>query len=126
MDKAIEYARALRKQMTDAERRLCYYLRGHRLQGLKFRRQHPVPPYIADFCAEKILLIVELDGGGHNEGATRRYDEKRTAYLQARGYTVVRFWNTDVMQNIEVVLGEIVRVATILCTKTPSPPAPLP
>jgi very-short-patch-repair endonuclease len=92
-------ARELRKNMTDAERRLWYYLRAHRLEGRGFRRQVPLGPYVADFLCEKARLIVEVDGGQHSERTGK--DEERTAWLNAQGYRVVRFWNHDAMGNME-------------------------
>jgi very-short-patch-repair endonuclease len=92
-------AKALRRRMTDAERRLWYYLRAHRFEGLGFRRQAPVGPYVADFLCEQLRIIVEVDGGQHSERTLE--DQQRTAWLNARGYRVVRFWNNDVMGNME-------------------------
>ncbi len=82
-------ARNLRQLATDAEHRLWQRLRNRQVCGAKFRRQHPVPPYIVDFvCLEK-KLVIEADGGQHIEQQT--YDEKRTAFLQAQGFRVLRF-----------------------------------
>jgi very-short-patch-repair endonuclease len=92
-------AKTLRANMTDAERKLWYYLRAHRFEGLGFRRQVPVGPYVADFLCEELRVIVEVDGGQHSERSHE--DEERTAWLNARGYRVIRFWNNDVMGNME-------------------------
>ena len=90
-------------------------LRDRRLAHLKFRRQFPIGPYFVDlFCAAK-SLIIELDGGQHNENPA---DEKRTAWLESRGYKVIRFWNNDVFKNPEGVLTTILLALKI----TPSPP----
>ena len=89
-------ARSLRMTMTDAERRLWSALRARRLQGFKFRRQHPVGPYIADFVCLAHRLVIEADGGQHAESA---YDARRTAWLESRGWRVIRFWNNDVLTN---------------------------
>jgi very-short-patch-repair endonuclease len=98
-------ARELRKNMTDAERIIWYYLRDRRLSGWKFRRQHPIGPFIVDFiCIEK-RLIVEVDGGQHN--LNPEIDIKRTEYLKERGYRVIRFWNNDVLKETEAVLNSI-------------------
>ena len=114
----VDAARRLRREQTDAERVLWFRLRDRRLNGLKFRRQTPIGNYIVDFCCEAPRLIVELDGGQH---ATRNQrDEKRTADLESRGYVVMRFWNDDVLRNIDGVLGEIVG------TLKPVPPHPNP
>jgi very-short-patch-repair endonuclease len=99
-------ARRLRRDQTDVERKLWFRLRDRRLDGFKFRRQAEIGPYIADFCCESAHLIVELDGGQHVERSAD--DAKRTAALEARGYLVLRFWNNDVLQNIEGVLKTIV------------------
>ena len=116
----VDAARRLRREQTDAERVLWFRLRDRRLNGLKFRRQTPIGNYIVDFCCEASRLIVELDGGQH---ATRNQrDEKRTADLESRGYVVMRFWNDDVLRNIDGVLGEIVGTLKLV----PPHPNPLP
>ena len=102
-------ARQLRRQSTDAEHRLWCHLRNRRLGGWKFRRQHHVDRYIADFACLKARLIIELDGGQHACGQ-RGYDEQRDAVLRAHGFTVLRFWNDDVLQDTEAVLAEVWRV----------------
>jgi very-short-patch-repair endonuclease len=88
--------------MTDAERKLWYFLRAKRFEGWKFRRQVPLGCYIVDFLCEDARLIVELDGGQHAERTER--DSTRTQWLRAQGYSVIRFWNNDVLENIEGVL----------------------
>lgn len=98
-------AKALRSQQTDAEQRLWYHLRAHRFMGLKFKRQKPVGRYIVDFVCLEHRLIVELDGGQHAEQIA--YDQDRDEWLRGQGYTVLRFWNNDVMQNLEGVLEQI-------------------
>ena len=97
--------RRLRKSMTDAERRLWRALRNRQLAGHKFRRQHPIPPYVADFACVERGLIVEVDGGQHSERAEA--DAVRTRALQARGFRVIRVWNNDVMANLQGVLSAI-------------------
>jgi very-short-patch-repair endonuclease len=91
-------ARALRVTMTDAERRLWACLRGRRLIGYKFRRQHPLGRFIVDFACVEHRLVIEADGGQHCENEA---DERRTAWLERRGWRVLRFWNTDVLTNSE-------------------------
>jgi type I restriction enzyme M protein len=104
MDKALERRRALRGRATDAERLLWRLLRTRQFVGLKFRRQHPVGPYIVDFyCADR-ELAVELDGGQHFTVEGQAYDRRRTEYLAARGIRVVRFTNRDLFENAEGVL----------------------
>src|SRR5512139_3746209 len=102
-------ARRLRRDRTDAERRLWFRLRDRRLNGLKFRRQMPIKSYVVDFCCESVRLIVELDGGQHAELQVE--DAKRTSELEKFGYLVLRFWNNDVMQNIDGVLEVIATTA---------------
>jgi very-short-patch-repair endonuclease len=91
-------ARALRVTMTDAERRLWSVLRSRRLQGYKFRRQRPIGPFIVDFACIEHHLVVEADGGQHLESD---YDARRAAWLEARGWRVLRFWNNDILANTE-------------------------
>jgi very-short-patch-repair endonuclease len=93
--------RALRSNASLAENRLWYVLRNRGLDRRKFVRQLPVGPYIADFACREIGLIVELDGGQH---ATSTADAARTAYLNAQGYAVLRFWNNEVIRNGDGVL----------------------
>ena len=95
-------AKSLRSQMTDAEHRLWHHLRGARFEGFKFRRQVPLGPYVVDFLCEQARVIVEVDAGQHTERVA--YDSARTEWLRARGYVVVRFWNDEVLLNIEGVL----------------------
>ena len=97
--------RALRANQTEAETRLWLGLRDRRLGGAKFRRQVPVGPYVADFACYTARLIVELDGGQHAENAEA--DALRTDWLEAQGFRVLRFWNNDVMANIDGVLERI-------------------
>jgi very-short-patch-repair endonuclease len=100
-------ARELRRESTDPERMLWARLRKGQLLGAKFRRQHPIGPYLADFFCLKEKLVIELDGGGHDEENQRRADAIRTSYLETRGYRVLRFWNNDVTENIDGVLENI-------------------
>jgi very-short-patch-repair endonuclease len=97
------HAAQLRRLATDAERLLWSRLRGRRL-GWKFRFQHSISPFVADFICLERKLIVEADGGQHNPQA----DGPRTAYLRRKGYRVVRFWNHDILQNIDGVLETLV------------------
>lgn len=106
MDKSIlrQRARNLRKQSTDTERHLWYNLRANRL-GFKFKRQVPIGTYIVDFLCMERRLIVELDGGQHLDN--QKYDIERTAWLNGRGFKVLRFWNNDVLQQTEAVVEVI-------------------
>ena len=98
-------ARKLRQQATDAERRLWQHLRAHRLAGYKFRRQVVIEPYIVDFVCLEARLIVEVDGGQHLEQLED--DLKRSAFLESLGYTVIRFWNHEILGDIHTVLEQI-------------------
>ena len=113
----LKLARRLRKDMTDAEKRIWYLLRRHQLQGKNFRRQVPIGSYVADFACLSARLIVELDGGQHTERAAQ--DDKRSAWLKAQGYRVLRFWNNDVLKNTEAVIEQI--VAALGSDDRPSP-----
>jgi very-short-patch-repair endonuclease len=97
-----EKARELRQRSTDAERLLWKYLRAKRLGGLKFRRQEPIGNYIVDFISFENHVIVELDGSQHLERKVE--DDERTRWLEDQGFKVLRFWNNDVLKNIEGVL----------------------
>jgi very-short-patch-repair endonuclease len=103
--KGYELARQLRNEPTPAERRLWIVLRGNKLNGVNFRRQHAIGKYIVDFCAVKKKLAIELDGSQHLEQS--EYDIRRTAYLESQGYRVIRFWNGRVMNDIEGVISSI-------------------
>ena len=111
-----DFNKQLRGNMTDVEMKLWYSLKDRRFCGLKFRRQHPIGPYIVDFyCAEK-HLIVELDGGQH--AVNEKKDRERDQYLEGKGYLVIRFWNNDILANIE---GVLQRLKEHICEPSPSP-----
>ncbi len=95
-------SRRLRKNMTDVERFLWKEIRGSQLLGYKFRRQHPIDNYIVDFVCLELKIIIELDGRHHVEQA--EYDYIRSNHLMGKGFRVLRFWNNDVLYNIEGVL----------------------
>ncbi len=105
MAKANPNARALRHDLTDAERLLWRHLRNRALYGHKFRRQHPVGRYIVDFVCIEQRVVVEIDGGQHATQVVE--DEERTVYLESKGFRVLRFWNNDVLTNAEGVLKSI-------------------
>jgi very-short-patch-repair endonuclease len=94
-------AKALRKHSTDAEKLLWRYLRAKQLGGVKFRRQQPIGKYIVDFVCFSHKLVIELDGGQHAQLHERRKDRYRDAWLKDQGFKVLRFWNSDVLGNIE-------------------------
>ncbi|MBN1978703.1 MAG: endonuclease domain-containing protein [Anaerolineae bacterium] len=100
-------ARALRQQSTGAEKLLWCYLRGKQLEGAKFRRQQPIGEYIVDFVSFPYRLIVEVDGGQHAQAREQLRDRRRDAWLQEQGFTMLRFWNNDVLQNVEGVIETI-------------------
>jgi len=99
-------AKELRRASTYAERKLWSLLRHRGLDDYKFRRQHPIGPYVADFACVEKRLIVEADGGQHADSVA---DEGRTAWLKAQGWTVIRFWNDEILRNSVGVYDEIVR-----------------
>ena len=98
-------AKELRKNPTPAEEKLWTHLRAHRMGEVHFRNQHVIGNYIVDFCAPRKKLVIELDGSQHLEQA--EYDNERTAFLKSRGYRVLRFWNHEVMNNLDAVLTVI-------------------
>lgn len=112
-------ARALRSDMTIAEHKLWQALRGKQVEGSRFRRQHPIGPYIADFVCINKLLVIELDGGQHQDQV--EYDERRTAFLHRQGWLVLRFWNNDVLNNLDGVLATVVDALSALPPSQPSP-----
>ncbi len=97
--------RTLRNNMSDAEQALWNVLRGRQVSGLKFRRQHPFGDYILDFVCLENKLVIEVDGGQHGHRAD--YDENRTQELQMAGFRVLRFWNNEVLKEIESVKEKI-------------------
>ena len=111
-------AKRLRREMTDAERKLWSVLRGANLDGMKFRRQQPIGPFIVDFVCLERRLIVEADGGQHADSAK---DRRRTAFLEIKGYRILRFWNNDILSNIDGVAHVI---AAALSTPHPAQAAP--
>ena len=104
-DRMRRFARAMRHDGTDAEKRMWRLLRGRRFAGWKFRRQAPLGPYILDFISFEAMLVIEVDGGQHAESAA---DARRDAWLAQRGYSVLRFWNNEVLTEEDSV---VVRIA---------------
>jgi very-short-patch-repair endonuclease len=92
--------------MTPAERRLWSVIRQRQLGGFRFRRQHPMGPYIADFACLEVGLVIEVDGGQHDGSST---DGRREAFMRGKGFKVLRFWNNEVMANLEGVCSVIAR-----------------
>lgn len=100
-------ARGMRKEPSRAERSLWALLRGKQVCGLKFRRQHPVPPYIADFACDEARLIVEVDGRSHDDAAQAAYDATRSKALEAAGWRVLRVRDDDVLGDPQKVIATI-------------------
>lgn len=115
--------RALRNATTDTEQILWQHLRGKQMSGARFRRQHALGNYIVDFVSFDAMLIVELDGGQHSEQI--EYDRRRDAYLESADFTVLRFWNADVLRNRDGVL-ETIQFEVAKRIRTPSPTQPPP
>jgi very-short-patch-repair endonuclease len=109
-------AKNLRKRSTDAERSLWRHLRSKQIEGLKFKRQEPIGKYIVDFVCSEKSIVIEVDGGQHSESV----DSERDAWLRSQGFTVLRFWNHEVLANIEGVLDMTLRT----CSRRPPSPTP--
>lgn len=109
-------ARALRNNATDAERALWQAISARKVSGIRFNRQVPIGPFICDFVARSVSLVIEVDGGQHNEAI----DAERTRYIEAQGFRVIRFWNNEVLGNIEGVIEEIERVIADMPSPNPS------
>ena len=112
MDKRqkLNLAKGLRRKQSDAEQRLWIALRSRQLNGLKFRRQQPVGNYIVDFICLDEKLIIEVDGGHHNDVPAIEKDKQRQTWLESEGFQVIRFWNNDVLENLEGVVFRIMEV----------------
>ncbi len=115
-------ARKLRRSSTDVERKLWHRIRDKQIEEFRFRRQRPIEKYIVDFICLEAQLIVELDAGQHAENVA--HDQKRSAFLHERGYRVLRFWNSEVIENIEGVL-ERLREVLLLTRLDPTLTLPL-
>lgn len=100
-----EFARSLRREMTDAERHLWRALRQRSIDGFKFRRQHVIGEFVVDFVCLERMLVLEIDGGQHAEAV--QYDESRSASIKRDGFRVLRFWNNEILENLEGVLEVI-------------------
>jgi very-short-patch-repair endonuclease len=114
-------ARRLRQDSTDVERRLWHRLRNGQIDGHQFRRQHPAGPYVLDFYCPRLCLAIELDGGQHNLPTGIQRDRRRDSWLAARGVAVLRFWNSDVIENLSGVLEKISLVAAELSQDAVAP-----
>ena len=107
------FAKYLRKNATTAEEYLWSDLRRKQLGGFKFRRQHPIGPYVADFVCMKARLIVEVDGATHSSDEEIEHDRKRTLYLERENWTILRVLNDDIYDNRENVLEDIYRMLPV-------------
>jgi very-short-patch-repair endonuclease len=117
---ANQTARALRKRLTAQEVKLWVHLRSWKRLGFHFRRQVPRDGYILDFACLRNKLIIEIDGGQHNEDAHAKRDRVRDEQLRGQGFTILRFWNVDVDRNFEGVLEAILAKARPDCSPTPA------
>jgi len=106
--------RELRRNQSDAERALWAKVRNKQFFAMKFFRQYSVGPYVLDFCCPTLRLAVELDGGQYNQSDNRQYDVARSDYLKAQGIDVIRFWNNEVLLDMQSVLSELTRKITSL------------
>jgi very-short-patch-repair endonuclease len=103
-------ARRLRNRMTKAETVLWTRLKGRSLYGWRFRRQHPIGPYIADFACRERMIVVEIDGATHAKADELQHDARRTAFMEERGWSVMRFWNREIYENLEGVVASVALV----------------
>ena len=124
MKEQIEKSRQLRKNMTPQERKLWDIIKNRQFFGYRFRRQFPLSQYIVDFICREKKIIIEIDGGQHNEIKNIQYDNKRTEYLISEGYKVLRFWNNDIDKNIGGVYETLKEVFEIGGNITPPQPSP--
>jgi very-short-patch-repair endonuclease len=122
-----EFVKSLRQNMTDAESLLWRHLRAHRLGGVKFRRQQAIGPYVVDFVHFGARVVVEADGGQHNESLA---DKQRDSWLKAQGFRVMRFWNNDILTKtaavLEAVMAAVAQGSEQVVPDSPSPPTPPP
>jgi very-short-patch-repair endonuclease len=114
-----EFARKLRREQTDSESKLWHALRSKGLMGYKFRRQFTIGPYITDFCCPTRKLVIELDGGQHQD--LEKEDAQRTRFLVSKGFHVLRFWDNEVLNELDGVLERIQMELTAPLTPTLSP-----
>ena len=120
--KIVQRSRELRKNLAFAERKLRQHMRDKQIENFRFRRQRPIGKYILDFICLEAKLVIELDGGQHAE--QQKYDDARTSFLESEGLLVLRFWNNEVIENIEGVL-ERVRMILLERARLETPSQPL-
>ena len=104
--------------MTDAEQKLWSHIRKKQLNGYKFRRQQPIGPFVVDFVCLPKKLILEIDGGQHNSEECIKTDNQRTIYLESKGFTILRFWNNEIFDNIQGVLEQIINTLNSISLQT--------
>jgi very-short-patch-repair endonuclease len=121
LDRRVPRARALRRDATEAEKKLWQHLRQPPFEQHHFRRQATIGPYFADFASHQLRIVIELDGGQH---ADHTADDRRTSYLVSEGYRVLRFWNNDVLENTSGVLLTIDKAINADRPPTPDPSPP--
>jgi very-short-patch-repair endonuclease len=114
-----ERARKLRKQLTEAEKRLWSYLRTLKARGLHFRKQAPIGQYIVDFCCHGVRIVIEVDGGQHGLEPAVSKDAVRTCWLESQGYRVARYWNNEVLGNFD---GVIMNLESLFPATPPQTP----
>jgi len=120
------FAKRMRGEAPDAEKKMWWILRSRKMSGFKFRRQVPIGGYVVNFYCVKSRLVIELDGGQHADGASVEYDERRTARLNELGVRVVRFWDCDVLKHADDVAESIWRVRRADFEPSPRPSPGLP
>jgi very-short-patch-repair endonuclease len=111
-------SRDLRNNATEAERKLRQQLSARKVRGVRFNRQYPIGQFIADFVSRERRLVIEIDGGQH--ATNREYDARRTRFLNAQGYRVIRFWNSEVLDNVEGVIEVIGQTLDNMPSPNPS------
>jgi very-short-patch-repair endonuclease len=125
-DVRVMRAKRLRRDVTSAERKLWLKLRELPIGASHFRRQATIGPYFVDFACHAARLVIELDGGHHGDGAQAKRDKKRDEFLRVNGYRVLRFWNTEMLENVDGVLSVIYEALDIaIAPPTPAPSPPL-
>lgn len=112
--KTTERAQRLRREATPAERKLWARLKAKQLNGLQFRRQHPIGPYIVDFYCAALKLAIEIDGDTHGSEEALRRDEKRSAFIASKGVRIIRFWNSDIHERLDGALADILEGERII------------
>ena len=106
----IHITKILRQNQTSQEKRLWLVLRSSQLNSLKFRRQFKIGRYVVDFCCLSKKIVIEIDGGQHNENDLKIRDQERQKYIESQGYKVLRFWNNEIDNHIEAVVEIIIKV----------------